>query len=738
MMLRPSTSGLSVDLLLDRVRRDVIRTIDSLQVSRVIGQLRAELRSDNWVDLLSKASASLEMRSFRGEGTLDEAAEWAMPEMPVCLSFKDGDSRRFILIHDHFGGRVLATLGPDPFQSNWISRRELETRLGLERDQRTTWVSFSAATTAIQPDPADKKPRDMVEASQASASARVHAHSDHGHHAGVPPLTRLIQILRPEWKDIRVIMIYALATSVLGLASPLAVEALVATVGFRMLLQQVIVLTVVLFVFLGLAAALFTIQKYVVEVIQRRIFVRIVADFAYRIPRSKVSAFDHHDGPELLNRFFDVMTIQKTLAGLITDGIYLIITTILGLAIMGFYHPFLLGFDIVLLTSISAIIFILGRGGVATSIGESMAKYQTAAWLEELARLPITLKHFAGKSIALERADSVAKSYLDARRSHFRIVYRQVLFATMLQVVASTTLLGLGGWLVIKGQLTLGQLVASELIVTIVVSSFAKFGKYIEDFYDLVTAADKIGHILDLPIETDLGDPLPDTGMPAEVALDNALLKDDHGHVLAGPFTFEIKSGEKAGVTGPSGCGKSMLLTMLAGERLVTNGHVEIDRFNIRDIRPDDLRSQIAFAADEPLMEGSVIDNVRMGRDALSLREVRWALEVVSLDEKFSQSGQGIYKWIGPRGLGLSRGEICRLQIARAIVGSPRLVLIDGHLDGLDRESAERILEVLTAQDASWTLVLVSQSPDILARLQKVITIPAHSHHPEQMALSHH
>lgn len=732
---RISQSGLSVDQMLDRIRRDVSKAVDSLSISRVIGQNRTDLKSDNWVDLLYHVADDLDLRANRGEGTLEEATEWAMPEMPVVLSTGEGNSRRYLIIHDHFGGRVLATLGPDPFRSDWISRRELENRLNLVRDQRTVWVSFATAQTAMQTDPADG-PSGI----KPDKSTTIHLHGsgdDHDEIHGSPYL-QLIQIIRPELKDIRVIGIYALATSILGLATPLAVEALVATVGFRMLLQQVIVLTAVLFVFLSLAAALFTIQKYVVEVIQRRIFVRIVADFAYRLPRAKVGAFDKQYGPDLMNRFFDIMIMQKTLSGLLTDGIYLVITTILGLAVMGFYHPYLLGFDIVLLSSITFVIVVMGRGGVRTSIGESRAKYEMSAWLEELSRLPNTMKHFQGKELAMERADALARGYLDSRRSHFRIVYRQVIFAAILQVVASTTLLGLGGWLVIKGQLTLGQLVASELIVSIVVGSFAKLGKYIEDFYDLVCSANKLSQIISLEIEPDTGDPLPDTGKPAQVKILEAKLLDHHGHTIIGPASLQVMAGEKVALSGPSGCGKSILLSMLAGQRISDSGRILLDNFDVRDVRLESLRQQVSYITNESVMEGTVIDNIRMGRDALSLREVRWALEVTGLASKFDESGAGLFHKIGPAGLGLSKGEAGRLLIARAIVGRPRLLLIDGHLDSLDRENADRILDILTAPEASWTLILVTQNAEIQSRMSRVINLESNHHASGGIQLAHH
>lgn len=711
--------GLRINEAMDRVRRDIFGDGDSLAIDRSVGQHRAELKSDRWISLVCKISNDLGLRASRGEGTLDEAAEWAMPEQPVVLSRGEGSNRSYFILHDHYGNRVQVSLGPDPFVSHWVSRRELEQRLGLSRDQRTAWLALARATPALIKAPFEQE----GEARRVSTSESHKASSGH-EHSETSPLTRILQILRPEMKEIRVIGLYALATSVLGLATPLAVEALVATVGFRMLLQQVIVLTVVLFCFLSLAAALFTVQKYVVEVIQRRIFVRIVADFAYRLPRVPALRFDDQDGPELMNRFFDIMTIQKTLAGLLTDGIYLVITTILGLAIMGFYHPYLLGFDIVLLASIAGIILILGRGGVQTSIRESRAKYETAAWLEEIARVPISIKHFLGWELSLERSDSLARSYLDARRNHFKVVYRQVLFSVMLQVAASTTLLGLGGWLVIEGQLTLGQLVASELIVAIVVNSFAKLGKYIEDYYDLLTAADKLGHIIDLPIEEDQGDILPDSGKPVSLQIKNVTVKNTHGDSLLGPLTLTVNSGEKLALTGSSGCGKSIFLALMAGHRKINHGQILIDGLDLQDIQLQSLRQQVAIVNDEKPIQGSIVENVRLGRDTLSLQEVRWALNVVGLAEKFSSMKSGLFSETGPGGLTLSSSEATRLLIARAIVGKPRLLLIDGSLDCLDSAIRERILQVLLDSTAPWTLIVVTQSSEVIASMNRSIALP--------------
>jgi ABC-type bacteriocin/lantibiotic exporter with double-glycine peptidase domain len=733
--------GLSVSDVFDRVQRDVLMTGDSLSIARAIGLHRAELVSDRWTELIAAVSTELGMRASRGEGVLDEAAEWAMLEMPVVLSVGEGGDRRYVIIHDRQGGRLLVTMGPDPHRSDWIGRRELENRFGLHRDERTTWMAIANASPASRIDPADHSPVAVLPGI-GSRPAAGHSHdAGHGHgHAAISPQRRLLQIIRPEMTDIRAIGVYALATSILGLATPLAVESLVATVGFKMLLQQVVVLSVVLFGFLSLAAAFFTIQKYVVEVIQRRIFVRVVADLAFRLPRVRLNAYDTHNGPELVNRFFDVMTMQKTLAGLLTDGVYLLITTVIGLSVMGFYHPYLLGFDVVLLASIVFIILVMGRGGVRTAINESIAKYEMAAWLQELARLPRTTKHYGGADLAIERADALARNYLDARRSHFRIVYRQVLFTVMLQVAASTALLGLGGWLVIDGQLTLGQLVASELIVALVVGSFAKMGKHIEDFYDLVAAADKIGHLIDLPVEPISGEPVPAPMEPSLIEAAGLKVIDPHGHTILGPLDLTFKPGEKVGLAGTCGSGKSTLLDVLAGQRDYAAGSVRFDGLELKDALPESYRRQVAYVSAEPAIFGSLLDNIRVGREGMSLREVRWALKVVGLEHKFSHSEHGLSADVGLAGQGLSLGEAARLAIARAIVGQPRLLLIDGGLDLLDSASREKILEVLLDPSASWTMVLATQAPEILAKLDRVVTLPGRteSHHSQALSIGGH
>ena len=203
---------------------------------------------------------------------------------------------------------------------------------------------------------------------------------------------------------------------------------------------------------------------------------------------------------------------------LLLTGVNLVLSTIIGLTVLAFYHQFLLAFSIVLVTALAAIVFLLGRRALGTSIAESKRKYEVVDWLEELARHPRVFKGPGGLELATTRADGLVRSYLDARRAHFRILLRQISSLLALEVVAATLLLVVGGWLVLDQQLTLGQLVASEIIVSAIVASISKLGKQFEAWYDAVAAVDKLGHLVDLPLERAGGETPPDTNAAARIA----------------------------------------------------------------------------------------------------------------------------------------------------------------------------------------------------------------------------
>lgn len=537
------------------------------------------------------------------------------------------------------------------------------------------------------------------------------------------PLQRLFSLLRAESSDVWVVVIFALVAGLLTMTTPLAVEALVNTVAFGRFLQPVIVLSLMLLAFLIFQATIRAIQTFVVEIIQQRLFARVAADLSFRLPRTRVEALDEKYAPELVNRFFDIVVVQKISAQLLLDGVSLVLSIAVGMAVLGFYHPYLLAFDAVLVLAIFFTMFVLGHGAVKTSIKESKTKYAMAAWLEDLARCRTTFRYDGAAEFAMERSDQLIYDYLIARKKHFKVLMRQIIFMLLLQALASTALLAIGGLLVISGELSLGQLVAAELIVAVVVGSLAKFSKHVESFYDLMASIDKLGVLLDLPIERTDG--LLTMGSGTGIIARDVSYSLPDGREILNHVSLTIRSGQKVALTGHSGCGKSLLLDMLFGLREPASGLITVNGIDPRDTRPDVLRRRIALARDVEVFEGTIAENVHLERPDISIGDVRTALEVVGLLPQIQQYPRGLETALTSAGTPLTTSQLRRLMVARAIAGAPEIVLLDEILDSMSDASSTLILERIVAAERPWTIVLVTNREKLKSLMDNVIELTA-------------
>ena len=650
--------------------------------------------------------ALIEAASARSSDTGDDWWNWlveASRSLELQYKVMDCTFHELVAITSE-GGRVITRVGAEPRWTAILStkRRRFQI-LQPQRDRTRVWISARRMRSFLQVTSREDVVRCLVIEPELSTvhsvSAETHAHR---------PLDRVIQLLRPEFSDIWIIMVFALVTGLLALATPLAVETLVNTVAFGRLLQPVIILALMLLAFLSFSAALLGLQTYVAEIIQRRLFARVAADLSFRLPRVIPAALDGQSGRELVNRFFDVLTVQKATASLLLDGISLVLSTLIGMTVLAFYHPWLLGFDIVLLGLIAFVIFVLGRGAVNSSIKESKAKYKVAAWLEDLINCATAFRYRGSAEFALDQADHLTYEYLSARKKHFRIVMRQIIFALGMQAVASTALLGLGGWLVISGQLTLGQLVAAELIVTVIVGSFAKLGKHMQSYYDLLASVDKLGILFDLPMERQDGLLKMPHHQPAEVTVSNVTFATKYHVSHTEHVNLAVKSGSRLMLMGPSGTGKSQLLDLLFGLRTPAEGHVSINGIDPRDLRPDALRKHVALVRDIEIFSGSLEENVHLERPSVSTSDVREALERVGLIDDILRLPEGLNTHLVETGYPLTPNQARKLMLARAIVGRPRLLLIDGILDTFPDHEAEQLTQMLIDEERLWTLIMVT------------------------------
>ena len=466
--------------VLVRMSREQGEGIEHLRADQLLTELRQAWPGDPtvmWTKWFQEGAKSLGLRSKLAYLTVEEALLLVQDGAMLVGEAVQDRSTRIIL---GFDGKQVSITAPNQQDCERISPEELSELTRPSSIPREKTLTTKRAWLIVEdPELSHVPPESLKDR----------------------PIARFIALVSPEWSDIWVVCVFAFFAGVLSLATPIAVESLVNEVSFGQLLQPLLILSVMLFGFLAFAALMQALQTFVVEIIQRRLFARVAADLAYRFPRVSGHSLDGKYGPELANRFFDIVTLQKVTAQLLLDGLAIVLATFVGMAVLAFYHPWLLGFDILLLVLVVGGVILLGRGAVNSGIDESKQKYRLAAWLEEVIRCPLSFRTAGASEFALDRANLATADYLESRKKHFTVLFRQLLFILGLQAIAGTVLLGFGGWLVIQRELTLGQLVAAELIVATILGSLAKLGKHIEGFYDVVAAVDKLGYLFDLDIE---------------------------------------------------------------------------------------------------------------------------------------------------------------------------------------------------------------------------------------------
>ncbi|MFO0676567.1 MAG: ABC transporter ATP-binding protein [Polyangiaceae bacterium] len=545
--------------------------------------------------------------------------------------------------------------------------------------------------------------------------------SPEGHPYG--PVERLRRFAHLEREDLGIVVVYAVAIGLVSLAVPVAAQALVSNVAFTALLQPLVVLSALVLVGLVAAGILRALQYRVVETLQQRFMVRFTREAVLRLAHADVTDFEARGGRDLVNRFFDFPLVQKAAATLLIDGLSVVLQGGVSLVLLAFYHPALLAFDVVLLGLIAFILFGLGRDGVVTAVKESKSKYATAAWLESMAASIRTFKGPDGAHFAVAKADTLARDYVLARKKHFGIVFRQIVASYTLQAVATAALLGLGGYLVIQGQLTLGQLVAAELIVTGVLTSVAKFGKYLESYYDLAASIDKVGAVVDLRSERSSGMGREWHRAACSVELDGVGYSYDGAARALRDVTIAVAAGEEVAVLGSDASGKSTLVDILYGLREPTDGVYRVDGVDARSLRLPDLRDRVAIVGRNETVRGTVLDNLVLGRKDVDAREVADVLERVALAREVEALPRGAETVLGEHGCRLTSSQTVRLCIARALLSRPGLLVVDEVLDGLGEETAARVLEGIRTFPAPMTTLYFTSRRDVAGSVARVVEL---------------
>ncbi len=544
-------------------------------------------------------------------------------------------------------------------------------------------------------------------------------------HEHLTPFQRLRQLLHSERRDIELIYLYAVLVGLFGLTVPLAVQGITQLVQGGLVLQPVVLL-----IAFAIAGTLVTgliglLQESVVETIQQRIFARLAFEFAYLVPRIQFEAAQSSNLPLQMNRFFEAVLIQKALSKLLLDVPTAMLQVLFGIGLLSFYNPSFIVFSIVLVAGVYLIFRFTFPRGLETSIMESKYKYNVLEWLQAMARSIAAFKFSTRSTLPLEKMDGHVANYLKYRKKHFKVLVAQSMSMIIFKTLLTGALLILGTSLVVNRSLTLGQFVAAELVIVTVLVGVEKLIRSLATIYDVLTSVDKIGTVMDLPLEQIRGLQLPESKEGLAIfARGLSFTYPDQTAPTLSDIDLDIRPGDRIGITGVDGSGQTTLLRVLGALHDGFAGTLMYDGVTLRSMNRAALREQIGqVLATTDLFDGTIEDNISVGRRFVDRASVLKALRDVDVDGVVQSMPQGIQTTIINGGANLSAAVASKLLVAQGIVGNPRLLLLDDFFQNLDDEYRTRLIRLLMDRSTPHTVIAVSHDAEFLLACDLILVM---------------
>ena len=538
------------------------------------------------------------------------------------------------------------------------------------------------------------------------------------------PWERFTGLLQLEKKDIFQIFYYAIFGGVVALSLPLGIQAIINLIQGAQISTSWIILVIVVTSGVIFSGALQLMQLRIIETIQQRIFVRASFELSYRFPKIKMTELRNYYPPELANRFFDTLTIQKGLSKILIDVPTALLQIIFALILLSFYHPFFIIFGFFLLLLIYIVFKFTAQKGLETSLAESQIKYKVAHWIQEIARTVVSFKLSGNTNLAIQKNDDLVDQYLKARENHFKILLLQFSQMIGFKVIVTASLLLIGGALVLNQEMNIGQFVAAEIIILLVIQSVEKLIIGLESLYDVLTSIEKIGQVVDKEIESQDGEkPMFKNGVTLE--LDEVSYRvENRKKGIINNISLTLTPTSRILIQGESGAGKSSLLRLISGVIEPTEGNIYINNLSLASLNLNHYRSQLGLSlSDETPFEGSIRDNLVFGNRQVDDLVIFNALNTVGLNQFLKEQPNGLETVLYPEGKQMSYTIAKKIILARAIIKQPRIMILEDPLDQFNLEETTKIIRYLTDAKRPWALIVVSSKKSWKAQCEEIITL---------------
>ncbi len=536
-------------------------------------------------------------------------------------------------------------------------------------------------------------------------------------------LYKLFRLLRLDGKEITALYLLSILSGLIQLSLPLGIQAIInfaiVATGRKQLPASMWVL--ILLVVLGVlfTGMLKINQMKIVEKIQQKIFTRFSFEFSYRIPKLNVKSIDQFHLPELVNRFFDIPTLQKSMAKLLLDIPTAVIQLCFGLILLAFYNSVFIVFGIILLVILYLILYISSPKGFEASLQESNFKYDIGGWIQEIARGIKTFKFFNSYNLHIEKTNHLLEGYLHSRNRHFQILKLQYWSLVVFKILITASMLIVGGILLIRQEINIGQFIAAEIIILTIMNAVEKLIVSLETVYDLLTSVEKINKITEKPIDEEGSyEFIKKQGI--EIEAKNLSFGFEKNDILQN-ISFHIKPGQKVAITGDGDSGKTVLLRLLTGVFQDFKGELSFDQIPINNYNLNTLRNHIGiYMQKQDIFSASLWENITLGNADIKEQDVLDVFKIVGLDNFYKSLNKGFDTHLEPTGKQLSSSNVQKLLIARSLLNEPALLLLDEPMKLIAADDKQFLQNYLFSLK-NVTIIFTTTDPSLISKSEMVI-----------------
>ena len=538
------------------------------------------------------------------------------------------------------------------------------------------------------------------------------------------PLAKLIQLILEDKKEIVSIYFFAILSGLVQLSLPLGVQAIISFVLGASMVTSIYVLIFVVVLGVFLVGAFQINQMKIIEKIQQNIFVRNTYKFAEVIPQIDLLKSNKYYLPEKINRFFDVMSIQKGISKLLLDIPIASIQIVFGLVLLSFYHPIFIVFGFLLLSTLFLILRYTGKKGIDTSYEESTHKYEVVAWFGEIARMIKSFKFRHGTKLNISKADERADKYIKARTDHFKVLLLQFKALVFFKVLISATMLIVGTYLLLSQQLNIGEFIAAEIVILSIISAVEKLIGSISSIYDVITGLEKLSSVTDSPLEKNGKVHFKSINSGISIELSDSSIVYENGKSILKGINLKIPSNSIVSVSGCSGSGKSSFINLLGGYLGDNNGGVLINNIALGNYNLESLRKKIGvYISNSEVFEGTVLENITMGRKGISEEEITSLALKLGFNAFVSSLRNGFETKVDSAGKKMPSKMIKMIIILRAFVDKPDLLLLDEPFEGFDDDVKKSLLSYILNDLEDSTVVISTNFKEFIDKAKMNILL---------------